>query len=234
MKKRLAALALAVLLPVAASAADLDYRYVDVAFSRAYTDSGVYAFQSVLVGGQGYLLDGSFGIGEHWFVEGAYQKNRFHSQFYSGSSIETVIDSKSLRLGGGFHTAISDHADFVAHLDLGRANTDEELPGLTAGNLPHSVDHGYVAGVALRVRPTDSLELDLGLDHDTLGFGTQLVSQCTSFGCYVQPQEHQDGSENVVSTALRYRFGMMGVGLEYRSSNFQAWRETLVSLRFNF
>ena len=232
MKKHLAALALAALLPACASAADLDYRYLDVAFSRGYSNFGTdTTFGPPVVGGQGYLLDGSFGIGEHWFVEASYRRNRFHQEFRSAPVV--VVTPKSLRVGGGFHWAISDRADFVTHLDLGKARTDTEVVDFPVAS-QHEDDHGYVAGVGLRVRATDSLEMDLGLDHDNLGFGEQFVTDCRFGACFLLLQDRQEGAENVVSTALRYRFGMWGAGLEYRSSSFQDWRELLLSVRVNF
>jgi len=230
MKKHLAALALAALLPVTASAADLDYSYADVAFSRVYSNFGGVNFVPPIAGGQGYLLDGSFGIDAHWFVEGSYQQNRFHDGV--NPVYVFVLTPKSLRLGGGFHWAISDHADFVTHLDLGKARTIGDVTNAPFAS-QHENDHGYVAGVGLRVRAMDALELDLGLDHDNLGFGEQFVTVC-NFGCGLGLEDRQKGSENVVSTALRYRFGMWGAGLEYRSSSFQGWRELLISLRANF
>ena len=233
LKTSLAALALAAVLPITVSAADLDYSYADVGFSRTY--SALQYTYPPFAGGQGYLLDGSFGLGPHWFLEGSYQQNQFHQPFPyavpSGANA-TTLDAKSLRLGGGFHWAISDSADLVAHAELGRAKTNYDYTFAHYSD-QHEDDRGYVVGLGLRVRPTAALELDLGLDHDDLGFGQQVVSSCGPY-CYLPLQNRQEGSENVVSTALRYHFGRWGAGLEYRSSSFQSWRETLVSLRVNF
>jgi hypothetical protein len=78
-KKSLAALALAAVLPMTTSAADFDYTYADAAFSKASgeIEDGFQPF----TGGQGYLLDGSFGLSQHWFLEGSSQSNRFHLAF---------------------------------------------------------------------------------------------------------------------------------------------------------
>lgn len=223
-----AMLLVAASLPVTASAADLDYTYADAAFSKANSEieDGFFPF----AGGQGYLLDGSFGLNQHWFLEGSYQRHNFHERvggFPTG--FDFTATPKNLRLGGGFHTPVSDRVDFIAHLDYASAKT-EMAPGL----IPNVDDHGYVAGVGLRVQMTDALELDTGLDHDNVGFGEQIVSNRSCIGGCTVVELGQGGAENVLATALRYRFGMWGAGLEYRSSSYQGWREWVVSIRANF
>jgi hypothetical protein len=138
-----------------------------------------------------------------------------------------MVVPKNQRLGGGFHTPLSDSMDFVGHLDYVSARTESAL--FPAAKLD---DHGYGAGVVLRVRLADALELDTGLDHDNVGFGQEVVNS----GCFscIAVQLRQSGPENVLSTALRYRFGMWGAGLEYRSSSFQGWRDWRFSIRANF
>ncbi|HEY3646279.1 MAG TPA: outer membrane beta-barrel protein [Gammaproteobacteria bacterium] len=237
MKKTLAALALAALLPATASAADFDYNYAEAAYSKAdsdFTDGGLpYS------GGQGFMVDGSYGFGEHWFAEALYRHNSFHQYLISKATPTTPSTStsltatpESLRLGGGFHTPIAGSVDLIAHLDYGFAHTHVES-SRTHSSLPAGNDDGYVVGAGLRIHATDQLEVDVGIDHDDLGYGQQIVTVCTA-KCVLFAEARQSGTENVLSAAGHYDFGPVIGGVEYRHSSFQGWRELLVSLRIDF
>lgn len=225
MKGILAALALAALLPAAASASDIDYTYADLARSRPHSDIYFGGYDST----SGYRLDGSFGFAGNWFVEASRQRD----QFDFNGTIVAPQEGPSLRaektlLGAGFHAALSECVDFVVHADYGQATTSTpNRPFLFGTSFD---DHGYNFGLGLRYQPLAGLELDAGVDHDDLGFGT--VS-----GRLINPFYRvaaQAGEETVLSAAVRYRFGMLGVGIEYRHSDFDGWRDWLFSLRANF
>jgi opacity protein-like surface antigen len=228
MKGIFAALALSALLPAAASAADLDYTYAEAAYSQANSEvgNGAHGFN----GGQGVMLDGSYAFGAHWFTEAAFRYNDFH-QHLGGTSV--ALAPQSFRLGGGFHAAMADSVDFTAHLDYVFARTS-----LTVDQPNSEVERnntGYLAGIGLRIHPTDLLEMDLGLDHDKLGFQRQVLGAgCASHGCATALEFDQGSKETIVSAAARYNFGSFIGGAEYRRGNTQGWRELLLSLRIDF
>jgi opacity protein-like surface antigen len=220
------ALASAVLLPAAAQAADLQYTYAEAGYSQAETGIGDGARS--FTGGQGLMLDGSYAFGSHWFLEAAYRYNDFH-QHQPATSVD--LAPQSLRFGGGLHAAMADSVDFTAHLDYVLARTSVTV------DQPDSEielnDTGYLAGIGLRIHPTDLFEFDLGLDHDKLGLGRQAVPVCSPT-CVVMPEARQDEKETLVSVAARYDFGAFIGSVEYRRGNAQGWRELLVSLRMGF
>jgi opacity protein-like surface antigen len=225
MKGIFAALALSALLPATASAADLSYTYGEAAYSQANSEvgDGAHGFN----GGQGVMLDGSYAFGAHWFTEAAFRYNDFH-QNLAGSSV--ALAPQSFRLGGGFHAAMADSVDLTAHLDYVFARTS-----LTVDQPSSEVERnntGYLAGIGLRIHPTDLLEMDLGLDHDKLGFQRQVLG-CAS-GCPTLLEFDQGAKETIVSAAARYNFGSFIGGVEYRRGNTQGWRELLISLRLGF
>lgn len=226
MKGILAAAALSAFLPMAASAADLSYTYGEAAYSQAET--GIGTGSRAFPGGQGIMLDGSYALDSHWFTEAAYRYNNFH-QNQLASSVN--LAPQSLRFGGGFHAALGDSVDFTAHLDYVLART-----GLTMENPSHEIelnDGGYMAGLGLRIHPTDLLEFDLGLDHDNVGLGREDSVICTPL-CHGNSEDRQDFKETLVSLAARYNFGGFIGGLEYRRGNAQGWREVLISFRMSF
>jgi hypothetical protein len=234
MKTSLAALALAALLPMTASAADFSYDYAEAAYSKTDTDitDGPVAFP----GGQGLLLDGSYGFGEHWFAEGAYQSSSFHQTLvfpkrFKPHSSDVTLTLQELRLGGGFHAGLTEGLDLVAHLDCARGRskfTAEQLGGSQARN-----DGGYLAGLSLRYQAAQGLELDAGLDRDDLGLDNDVVTECRS-GCVPVNEPRQSSTENVLWAAAHYDFGPVIGGIEYRHSSLQGLRELLVSLRMGF
>ena len=226
MKGILTALALSALLPMAALAADLSYSYGEAAYSQAETGIGTGA--RAFPGGQGIMLDGSYALSSHWSVEAAYRYNNFH-QNQKTSSVN--LAPWSLRFGGGFHAALADSVDLTAHLDYVFART-----GLTVDQPSSEVElnnGGYLAGLGLRIHPTDLFEMDLGFDRDDMGLGRRAASVCSP-SCVVTPEDRQDQKENLLSVAARYNFGSLIGGVEYRRGNAQGWREVLVSLRMVF
>jgi opacity protein-like surface antigen len=234
MKMSLAALALSALLPAVASAAVPDYSYAEAAYSQV--DSDITDGPVPLAGGQGFLLDGAYGFGEHWFAEGAYQNNSFHQYLtfpppQKPPSTSVTLTLQDLRLGGGFRAAFTDSLDFIAHLDYARGRT--RFAAEQFGVSQARTDNGYLAGLGLRYRATEALELDAGLDRDDLGLGNEIVTECTP-KCAPVTEPRQSGSENVLWAAGHYDFGPLIGGIEYRHSSFHRWRELRVSLRMDF
>jgi long-subunit fatty acid transport protein len=221
MKGIFAALLIAAALPTAAYSADLSYKYLDLAYSSAATT----AEGDTLQDGTGYRADGNYGLGDSFFLEGAYQTDQFRYSMASFRASHSAFIAQYRRVGVGYHLPLTEQLDLVTHLDFGRVRTTENDIGYTTvhGN------NGYVVGVGLRWEAVAGLELDAGLDHDDMAFGNAL-STCCSGGAV-----RQSGSENVLSAAVRYRFiSWLGVGLEYQSSSYDGWREWLISLRANF
>lgn len=228
MKKSLAALALAALLPVTASAADLNYTYLGVAYIRASND----LTDSV---GNGFRLDGSWDAGTSGFsLEGGYQHERFGGV---GFPIPIVLTPESYHIGGGYHFSLAKSVDLVTHADYLSAKTTTEIDGFTFyGPVEFSQsDHGYRIGAGIRAQLADYLELDAGLDHDDVGFRRDGLSLGCGvlFGCVVAWR--QDGPENLISGAVRLRvYGPLVLGLEYSHSSVHNGNDWSVSARWAF
>jgi hypothetical protein len=214
-------------LSLPATAADLDYTYLDIAYVRASND-----FTNSV--GNGYQLGGSWSLGGSGFsLEGGYQHQRFGS---TNISISLVLTPENYRFGGGYHIVLGKSVDFVAHVDYMNAKTTSELDGVfSSGPIIFSQsDHGYLIGAGVRARLSDDFELDAGLGHDNTGFHeTTSGSGCGPFGCVIEWR--QNGSENVLSGAVRFRVhGPMVLGVEYRHSSLQDGNEWLMSARWEF
>ena len=209
-----------------AAAADFDYSYLDLAYSKLSNDF-------VTSGGNGYQLDGSWGLGSSGFaLEAAYKHNQFGNRSFPG----TTFKLQDVRFGAAYHASLSSNLDFVTHADYVSAKTTLDDALVTVHGSPYVIDQsdsGYLVGVGLRVRVLDALELDAFVDHDDTGFNQHRLGNC-GFGCGLV-EERQDDPETVLSLAARYRFaGAFDVGFEYRHSSLLNGSERLASVRWNF
>lgn len=201
-----------------AAAANFDYSHLDLAYIRASNDF-------TTGNGNGYELEGSWSIaGTGFFLEGGYQHQRFGNTppFLIGITLTPEI----YRFGGGYHFALGGNLDLVTHADYLHGKTTAQVSSALIINL----EHGFLFGAGLRDKLTDDLELDASLDHDNAAFRQSGVYPIISVLNY-----RQDGSENVLSVAARYRVtASLDAGLEYRFSSLQGIREWLLSARWGF
>jgi hypothetical protein len=133
MKRAILGLALAAILPVAAQADDntssttsaVSYNYVEAGYTRADWLGANF---------NGFQVAGSFGFNEHWYGSAAYRQVR------NGDADVTLDDSN---INVGWHTAMSDKADFLAEVGYARAGVD--IGSFGSGN-----SDGYRAAVGIR------------------------------------------------------------------------------------
>ncbi|HEY3646278.1 MAG TPA: outer membrane beta-barrel protein [Gammaproteobacteria bacterium] len=225
--KNLIALCLLATVSAGAGATDLDYSYLDLSYIRASNDFSGST-------GNGYQLDGSWSLGSSGFyLEGGYQ----HERFGSGLPLPLTLTPENYRLGGGYHLALSKSVDFMAHADYVSAKTTAELDGLLALGpiITSQSDHGYRIGAGIRAQLAESFELDAGLDHDNVGFRETGRGPGCGFLFVCVVRWRQDGPENVLSGALRFRIqGPLVLGLEYRHSSLNNGNDWTLSARWDF
>lgn len=130
--------------------------------------------------------------------------------------------------GLGAHLSVSGQLDYLVHADYGEAATMTPNAPFVSGSSFN--DHGHNFGVGLRLRPLPRLELDANVDHDDLGFGAVRGRLGNPYDFVAA----QAGNKTVLSGAVRYRVGTLGVGVECRYGDFQGWRDWPFSLRVNF
>ena len=149
MKRTLIALALVAALPAAASAAELDYNYVEA--GRKFVD---------LQGGNdadGYQIGGSVALGDQFHLFGSYANLSPDVHVFSD-------DADLWRLGLGWNRSISDSSDLVVRANYGELNT-------SFGNAD-----AWEAEVGLRSALTDRFETYVALGYsdgegDGVAFG---------------------------------------------------------------
>lgn len=132
-------------LSASATAQEFDYNFLSLGYQRATLDNGAFD-----VDGDGIGLNGSLEINESFFVFGGYGMTE-----YEEAGIE--VDADTLRIGLGWHTALSNEVDFTAGLSY-------EYIDLSA--LGVSVDdNGIGLGVGLRYAASDTIEINGGVDY---------------------------------------------------------------------
>ena len=224
MKSALGLTALLLLAGGSASAADLDYSFLDLGYSRQIHDK--------LERGSGYELAGSYGLADNFFVTAAYKHNIFTDDTLSASA-SFDYSNHSYLLGGGYHYGLSASTDLVARVMYGRAYSETQLGSFSLTD-SHS---GYDLGIGLRGSPATSLELEAFVDHDDLGYDHRISTPCTGTftRCVLVITNETDGIENVISTDARYRFTTeFSLGAGYRHSSLQSANEWLLYGRWSY
>jgi hypothetical protein len=135
MKRALLGLALVAILPLSAQASDdnsnsshasgVSYNYVEANY--ASTDWLGANFD-------GFGVAGSLGFGDNWYGSLTYRQVR-------NGDADVTLDDSSINLG--WHTAMSDKADFLAEVGYARAGAD--VGGFGSGS-----SDGYRAAVGIR------------------------------------------------------------------------------------
>jgi len=160
-----------VLFALPAFAGDISYNFVEFGYQKIDFDEDITP--GVSIDGNGYGIGGSFEIGESWFVGVGYSKADF----------DFDVELNQISAGVGWHTMMSNNADFYAMLDYVRA--EAKVPGF-----PSIDDDGIGAEIGVRGMVTDSVEIggsiayvDFGDGGDNTAFGAHVVYNFTeNFG----------------------------------------------------
>jgi hypothetical protein len=127
-------------LPLATSAAEMSYTYVDL----SYVDTELDDFNA---DGDGFLLRGSLQVHENFFVFAGHENFDF----------DRGIDATSWQVGGGVRWPLSNALDIVGK--VGFIKTEIETRG------PDFDDDGFLLGVRLRGMVAPKFELEGGIDY---------------------------------------------------------------------
>lgn len=160
--------AVVLLLPAMATATDVSYDYVQVAYVDTELDFG-----PVDVDGDGFNIQGSVSATENVFV----------FLDYTDLGFDFGVDANSLELGGGYHKPMSDKVDLVGTVGYARAEVD--VPGG-----PNPSEDGFALSIGLRGNPSDKIEVRgriayVNLDGDNTQFelfGDYYITQAISIG----------------------------------------------------
>ena len=168
--------------PLAATAEDMSYSYVDAAYVE--TD-----FDAIGPSADGFGLRGSVGFSENWLVFAEYA-----SESVAG------VDLDSLAVGFGGHYGIAENIDLVGRVGYYELNLD-------AGGGLNADDDGFLVDLGLRGRLGDAVELEGGARYTDLSDGgddTALVlgGRFHFNETWAVGAEYQSGDE--ISTILAY------------------------------
>lgn len=143
-------LSTAVLLALASPAfADgLSYNYLEAGFAQIDLDDDI-----VDVDGDGFEIGGSFEVGDQLFVFADY----------GSADFDFGVDLDQLSVGLGFHTPLSNNADFVAKIAY--VSAEVSAFGFSAD------EDGFGASIGLRGKPSERVELEGFIDYVDLGDG---------------------------------------------------------------
>ncbi len=150
----------AILCATSATAGDLSYNIIQLGYERINFDETVPGIEP---DGDGFGVGGSFEIGENWFVGASYSKLNVDYGF------GLDVDVDGLSVGFGFHTSITQNADFFATLEYLRAEISESPIGRIK-------DDGYGASVGVRGLVGESVELQGSVGYADLGDGADGAS----------------------------------------------------------
>ena len=130
-----------------------DYNYVEVGYVNAELDTG-----GIDVDGDGFGINGSFGIANNYLVFAEY----------SSLGFDFSVDLNQLAVGGGAHFALSQTIDFVGTLSYRDVEVESAGIGIS--------EDGFGIGAGLRGALGDSFEWEASIDYSDIGDGD------TSFG----------------------------------------------------
>ena len=156
MHRRIAALAVALALaPLAATAADINYSFLDAGWVRIDPDG-------ISKSADGFGLRGSVGVTEDIFLFANYSDVSLN---YGGAS----LDEKDYSVGAGYAYPVSDRASLYGKVAWARVDADFLGENLT--------EDGYSVAVGLRGRPAEKVELEGAVtytDFSNLGSTTSV------------------------------------------------------------
>jgi hypothetical protein len=122
--------------------------------SYSYADLG-YVDSDIGISGDGFQLRGSYAVNDAFFLFGQYSDTSYDNFFDLGVG--------ELRLGFGWHTPMSDRADFVAALNFERVDIDTSVGSAD--------DTGFGLKLGVRGKLSDALEVNTHVRHANYGQG---------------------------------------------------------------
>jgi len=138
------------LLAFPVAAADLDYNYIQLGYAQVDFDNDFdIGFD---LDGDAFGLEGSFEINDDWFI----------SVEYSSIDLNFGIDLDQYSLGAGWHTSLTERADFFAILSYVNAEA-------SAGGLGSVDEDGIGVEIGVRGLVGDKFELGGFLGYVDLG-----------------------------------------------------------------
>ena len=149
-----AALLLAAILPCAAQAEDLAYRYLDLGYL-----STSYSSDSGLDNGNGYLLRGSFALPQNWLLQGSY--SHVSADFTNSGGVSFTMNHYNL--GVGYRYALGDKLDLVPSFAFAQEHDSTSFASKSYS--------GYDLGLTLRGIVSEQLEWKLRATHTSAGIG---------------------------------------------------------------
>lgn len=148
--------------PGLALADGFSYDYLQLSY-------GQVDFDNVSIDGDGFGVDGSFGITESLNIIGGYQTTDFDS----------LADANQLQVGLGVHTPISETLDVVAAVSYINVDVDTFLG-------PAGDDDGFGLTAGVRAAITSKMEANAGISYvdfdnsgDETGFGGSVLYNFT-------------------------------------------------------
>ncbi|MBT8101134.1 MAG: porin family protein [Gammaproteobacteria bacterium] len=169
-----------------AGAQGFDYNY----FSLGY---GNIDFDEVNVDGDGFGLEGSYGLSDNYHI--------FFD--YNSAGLDFDIDATTWGVGFGYNKPISEKVDFVGRVSYEYIELD--APGVSSAD-----DNGLGLGIGMRFAASNELELNAGINYvdysdsgDDTGFEAGGLYKFTdSFALGLSGE----WSDDVSSYTLRGRF----------------------------
>jgi hypothetical protein len=196
MKGTLILLALAALLPSAASGDNLDFSYLEAGLSHSSLRN--YA------GGNGYAIDGAYALTDTLFLDGhiehsSFKDNTVLSPF--GTTLGSItLDRDAAHLGMKF--PMNEAVDVLFRLGVTRLTVDNEFD-------PNDNLTSYDLGLGLRADLGAGFELEADIGQNQAAFGYFESSNLIGV-------EATDGNETSATVAFRYHvIDRFMVGLSY-------------------
>jgi hypothetical protein len=220
-------LAAALIAPLAASASDLSYTFMDFRALRTTLDStGVQnpvPEQSVHINarqGDGISVAGSLAAGDHFYLAGTFESSIIDLDGVVDSPLTTTnisdtFDLVRSALGLGYQRELAENFDLLAEVSYDKVNYDF---GSLAGENFDTKDSGPGGRVGFRWNPKPTFELFASARYTPVG--------------KVQLSERTLEPDTLVDLGFRwYFFETLGAGLEYESGDTDT---VTLSLRFSF
>lgn len=150
MKYSLLALTLLAALPLAASAQELNYNFVEGGYAATNLDSDDGDLDADGVG-----VNASFALSPNFHLFGGFNTQESDDFDFLGSRVETDVDQ--WRAGIGYNLAIADNTDLIARAAYEKFEVDDVTVGGQRFDIDDG-DDGYSAEVGVRSALTANLE----------------------------------------------------------------------------
>lgn len=133
-----------------ALAADLSYNFIQLGYQQLDLDEDL--IPGVSIDGNGFGVSGSFEINDSWFIDVGYSKLDF----------DFDVELDQYAIGAGWHTGMSDNADFFATLSYVSAEA-------SASGLGSVDEDGIGAKIGVRGMIGENFELGGSIAYVDLG-----------------------------------------------------------------